>query len=37
MGYNLTGRMEVKEFGVKRELSDVRVTQNDAEELQAPL
>lgn len=36
MGYSLTGRMEVKEFGVKRELSDVKVTQNDGEELQPP-
>ena len=36
MGYNLTGRMEVNEFGMKRELSDVKVTQNDAAELQAP-
>ena len=37
MGYNPTRRMEVKEFGVKRELSDVKVTQNDGEELQPPL
>lgn len=30
------GRMEVKEFGVRRELVDVKVTQNDGEELQPP-